>query len=54
MRVSHTFMPQRMMKEAVIFTPAIKNSSGQWWENSVTSNKSLVMRAMIWPTLVSL
>mgnify|MGYP000499631678 CR=1 FL=1 len=32
----------------------VKNSSGQWWANSVTSNRSLVMRPMICPTLVLL
>ena len=52
MSVSHTFMPARMMNEITPFSPAMKNSSGQWWANSVTSNRSLVMRPMIWPTLV--
>ena len=52
MRVSATLLWHRMMKDTTILMPAMKNSSGQWWENSVTSNRSLVMRPMIWPTLV--
>ena len=52
MRVSATLDWHRMMKLAVILMAAMKNSSGQWWANSVTSNRSLVMRPMIWPTLV--
>ena len=51
-KVSGTLAPHRMMNEAAILMPAIKNSSGQWWANSVTSNRSLVMRPMICPTLV--
>ena len=52
MRVSATLDWHKMMKLAVILMAAMKNSSGQWWANSVTSNRSLVMRPMIWPTLV--
>ena len=47
------FIVQRMMNETRIFTPAIRNSSGQWCANSVISNRSDVMRAMICPTFVS-
>ena len=42
------------LNDAAIFIPAMKNSSGQWWANSVTSNRSLVMRPMMVPTLVLL
>ena len=42
----------RMRKLATILTAAMKNSSGQWWANSVTSNRSLVIRPMIWPILL--
>ena len=31
-----------MMKEARILIKAMKNSSGQWWANSVTSNSCLL------------
>ena len=51
-KVSHTLTPHRMMKEPIILMPAMKNSSGQWWANSVTSNRSVVMRVIIWATLV--
>ena len=53
-RVSGTLAWHRIKKDAVILMKAMKNSSGQWWANSVTSNRSLVMRPMIWPTLVLL
>ena len=52
--VSGTLAWQRITNDAAIFIPAMKNSSGQWWANSVTSNRSLVMRPMIWPTFVLL
>ena len=51
-KVSHTLTPHRMIKEPIILMPAMKNSSGQWWANSVTSNRSVVMRVIIWATLV--
>ena len=44
----------RITKDTAPFKNAIKNSSGQWWANSVTSNRSLVIRDMICPTLVLL
>ena len=47
------FMPSSTTKLTTILMPAMKNSSGQWWANSVTSNRSDVMRAIICPTLVS-
>ena len=37
MSVSHTFMPARMMNEITPFSPAMKNSSGQWWALLLTS-----------------
>ena len=46
-------MPMRMVKEATILIAAMKNSSGQWWANSVTSNRSEVIRAIICPTFAS-
>ena len=52
--VSGKLERQRMRKDAKILMKAMKNSSGQWWANSVTSNKSLVMRPMMVPTLVLL
>ena len=51
-RVRGTFVRIRMTNEAAHFSTAIKNSSGQWWANSVTSNKSFVSRPIICPTLV--
>lgn len=51
--VSGTFTPQRIINETIIFSAAMKNSSGQWCANSVISNKSLVIRAIICPTLCS-
>ena len=45
--VRGTFMVQSMAKEETIFKPAMKNSSGQWWENSVTSNRSEDILAII-------
>ena len=50
--VSGTLAVHKITKEAAILMAAMKNSSGQWWANSVTSNRSLVMRPMICPTLV--
>ena len=52
--VSARFILERMINETVIFTAAIKSSSGQWCENSVMSKRSLVMRPIICPTLVLL
>ena len=37
----------RIINDAVPLIPAMKNSSGQWWANSVTSKRSLVMRPII-------
>ena len=51
--VRYTFIVHRMTNEATSLMEAMKNSSGQWWANSVTSNRSEVIRAMIWPTLAS-
>ena len=51
-RVKGRFIKLNIVKETTILIPAIKNSSGQWWANSVTSNKSLVIRDIIVPTLV--
>ena len=42
------------INDAIPLIPAMKNSSGQWWANSVTSKRSLVMRPIIWPILVLL
>ena len=53
-RVSSRLIPDRIMKETTVLRAAMKNSSGQWWANSVTSNKSLVIRDMICPTFVLL
>ena len=53
-KVSGMLARHKMTKDATILMPAMKNSSGQWWANSVTSNKSLVMRPMMVPTLVLL
>ena len=39
-------------KETTILTKAMKNSSGQWCANSVTSNRSLVILAISCPILV--
>ena len=50
--VSGTFIVQRIANEPKILIAAMKNSSGQWCANSVTSNKSDVMRDMICPTFV--
>ena len=50
--VSQRLVFARMMKDTTILSAAIKYSSGQWWANSVTSNRSLVMRAISWPILV--
>ena len=50
--VSQRLVFVRMMKDTTILSAAIKYSSGQWWANSVTSNRSLVMRAISWPILV--
>ena len=44
----------RIVNEATILIAAIKNSSGQWWANSVISNRSPVMRLMICPTRAEL
>ena len=52
--VSGKLERQRIRKDAKILMKAMKNSSGQWWANSVTSNRSLVMRPMMVPTLVLL
>ena len=52
--VSSTLIRARIAKDTTVLTKAIKNSSGQWWANSVTSNKSLVIRDIICPTLVLL
>ena len=54
MTVSKGLIPARMTKDTTAFKNAMKNSSGQWWANSVTANKSLVMRDIICPTLVLL
>ena len=51
--VRPTFFVQSTAKETMIFTPAMRNSSGQWWANSVTWNRSEVMRAIICPTFAS-
>ena len=53
-RVRGRLTEARIRKEITAFTAAMKNSSGQWWENSVTSNRSLVIRPMICPTFVLL
>ena len=37
----------RMMNDTVILIRAMKNSSGQWWENSVMSNRSFEILPMI-------
>ena len=52
--VSHRLIIARIAKPAMPLIAAIKNSSGQWCANSVTSNKSLVIRPIIWPTFVLL
>ena len=52
MSVSGTFVIARMTNAAAPFSAAMKNSSGQWCANSVTSNRSFVIRPMIWPTFV--
>ncbi len=52
--VRSTLILARMTKDTRALRKAMKNSSGQWWANSVTSKRSLVILAMIWPTLVLL
>ena len=47
------FIKQRIINDAAILIPAIKNSSGQWWANSVTSKRSFVIRDISVPTFVS-
>ena len=50
--VSGTLMVRRMTNATSTFTEVMNTSSGVWWANSVTSNRSVVMRDMIWPILV--
>ena len=50
--VSGTLIVRRMTNAASTLMEVIKTSSGVWWANSVTSNRSVVMRDMIWPILV--
>ena len=52
MSVSGTLMVRRMMNATTTFREVMNTSSGVWWANSVTSNRSVVMRDMIWPILV--
>ena len=42
-----------MVKIPMSFKPLINSVSGQWWENSVMSNKSVVILDMREPTLFS-
>ena len=51
-RVSQMLILTKIIKETMPFIPAIKNSSGQWCENSVTSKRSFVIRPIICPTLL--
>ena len=51
--VKSTLLLHRIRKETKIFKKAMKNSSGQWCANSVTSNRSLVILAISCPILVS-
>ena len=50
--VSHMLKEPKMMNDTTILMVEINSSSGQWWANSVTSNKSFVIRDIIWPTFV--
>ena len=50
--VSGTLMVRRMTNATTTFSEVMNTSSGVWWANSVTSNRSVVMRDMIWPILV--
>ena len=50
--VNGTLMVRRMTNATTTFSEVMNTSSGVWWANSVTSNRSVVMRDMIWPILV--
>ena len=50
--VKGTLMVRRMTNATTTFSEVMNTSSGVWWANSVTSNRSVVMRDMIWPILV--
>ena len=53
MSVKGTFINAKIEKDAIILIPAIKNSSGQWWANSVTSKRSDVILDINVPTFAS-
>ena len=46
-KVKGTFIFNRITKDIQIFIKPIKYSSGQWWENSVISKRSLVILDII-------
>ena len=45
--VKGTLMVRRMTNATTTFSEVMNTSSGVWWANSVTSNRSVVMRDMI-------
>ena len=51
-RVSGTLTLMSTMKDTVIFTAAMKYSSGQWCANSAMSKRSVVIREISWPVLL--
>ena len=52
--VNNVFNLTKIANETIILISPMKYSSGQWCENSVISNKSDVILAIICPTFVSL